>query len=168
MALAYGALQSFDFSSEVEVIKDYRSLRRGDHLAVKRNQFNVEYYHHGIFLGRDKVAEVGGANKQQASPRIVSIKDFTEQGDLLRIIYSPGQCFPLEEAATNAEELVANPTKWQSYGLVNNNCEHFATKCKTGTASSMQVRSKIRDAISIIISPSLFFAHTVYDKIFKS
>ncbi|KAH3736736.1 hypothetical protein DPMN_043309 [Dreissena polymorpha] len=85
---------------------------------------------------------------------------FTNKGQrrLFRIQYPPGHCLPPETVAKNAEDLVANPTKWGNYDLLTNNCEHFASKCKTGKAESNQVNSKINDAIQ---NPALLLVYAV-------
>ena len=84
-----------------------------------------------------------------AKPRIVDILQFTDYGKrrLVRINYTNDQCLPPEIAADNAEKLVENPNRWGAYDLLKNNCEHFATKCKTGIAVSMQVINKLREVI---------------------
>ena len=128
----------------------FRTLKRGDQIAVEGGQGGIEYYHHGIFLGHEKgVADFGGRDKSDAKPRIVDLLQFTDYGKrrLVRINYINGQCLPSEVAADNAEKLVANPSRWGVYDLINNNCEHFAMKCKTGIAISNQVINKLRECL---------------------
>lgn len=140
--------EEYEFQSED--ITDERVLKRGDHLAVEGQSTKVEYYHHGIYLGPSKgVADFGGDGKQ-GKPRNVSLSQFTDNGKrrLSRIVYTQGTCLPSEEAAQEAEKLIENPDRWGPYNLISNNCEHFATKCKTGYAVSKQVIEKIRYCIS--------------------
>lgn len=54
-------------------------------------------------------------------------------------MYPPGTCRDSTAAACVAEEVVQKPEIWGPYNLLTNNCEHFATKCKVGTAYSLQV-----------------------------
>ena len=54
-------------------------------------------------------------------------------------MYPPNTCRDPEAAACIAEEAVKDPDLWGPYHLLKNNCEHFATKCKVGTAYSIQV-----------------------------
>lgn len=143
--------QFHDISVECENITEYRSLRRGDQIAVEGAMAGIDYYHHGIFLGHEQgVADFGGNNKKDAKPRIVDLLQFTDYGKrrLVRIVYPDGQCLPPEVVAENAEKLVADPNRWGAYDLLKNNCEHFATKCKTGIAVSKQVIQKIRHCLS--------------------
>lgn len=139
-----------EYKIQSEEITDERVLKRGDQLAVEGQNTKVEYYHHGIYLGPSKgVADFGGDGKQ-GKPRIVSLSQFTDNGKrrLTRIVYREGTCRPPEEAAQEAETLVENPDRWGPYNLIYNNCEHFATKCKTGYAGSKQVLKAIRDCIT--------------------
>ena len=112
----------------------------------------VKYYHHGIFLGHDiGVCDFGGTNKAHSTVRIVDILEFTGQWSrqLIHYIYKDTECLPPEEAARNAEMIHANPKKWGAYDLLNNNCEHFATKCKIGQAVSLQVLEKLKQVVPI-------------------
>ncbi|KAH3889000.1 hypothetical protein DPMN_013046 [Dreissena polymorpha] len=140
-----------DVRTEFEDITKHSDLQRGDHLAVSGNRICVKYFHHGIFLGDEKgVADFGGTGKRDATLKIVNIHTFTNNGKrrLIRIKYAEGCCLHPEKAALNAEELVADPTKWGNYHLLTNNCEHFATKCKTGLAVSEQVIENIRNGLN--------------------
>ncbi|KAL3832240.1 hypothetical protein ACJMK2_023900 [Sinanodonta woodiana] len=141
--------ESLEYGIESEIISDYRSLTRGDQIAIEGNIVDEDYYHHGIYLGDGIVADFGGDGKKGTKPRTVSIAEVTGHGKrkLFRINYKFGQCLSNEEAASNAEDLVKKPNHWGSYHLLRNNCEHFATRCKTGIATSKQVIKKVHDCI---------------------
>lgn len=101
-------------------------------------------------MGHEKgIADFGGANAADAKVKCVDILQFSDFGRrrLVRINYPNGDCLPPEIAAQNAEKLVADPQRWGPYDLLKNNCEHFATKCKTGIAVSRQVIETIRDCL---------------------
>lgn len=134
----------------------WSTLQRGDHIAAEAKQGILIYYHHGIFLGFDKgVADFGGTNKSNAELRIVDFDTFTHNKNrrLFRMRYI--SCLPLEESAEIAEYLVNNPMLWSSYSLLMNNCEHFATICKTNIPFSLQVRK----IISLIWINIVAYAH---------
>jgi hypothetical protein len=109
-------------------------MAKGDHLYVKRNG----YTHHGIDCGDGYVIEYGGdvkgaiygKNKIQKVP----IKDFSD-----------GKKHHIKnyESKTNSGELAVSKAKSRlgerDYSLSSNNCEHFATWCKTNTHKSDQV-----------------------------
>eukprot|EP00105_Crassostrea_gigas_P032536 XP_011455569.1 PREDICTED: uncharacterized protein LOC105348005 [Crassostrea gigas] len=142
--------QSNDIEISSENVTEYRSLRPGDQLAVHGEMQGVEYYHHGIFISAEEgVIDFGGPNKSKATVRSVDLLQFTDYGKrrLVRITYPKGQCLPPEVVIDNAKKLLKNPQRWGAYDMIKNNCEHFATKCKTGIAISKQVIEKIRECI---------------------
>ncbi|KAL3832044.1 hypothetical protein ACJMK2_023723 [Sinanodonta woodiana] len=137
------------------------SLERGAHIAVEGNVAGIEYYHHGIFLGHTiGVADFGGNDVSDAKPRIVDIYRFTEEGKrkLYCIKYHPKQCLPPEQTARLAEEVVEHPSIWGPYDVIENNCEHFATRCKLGVAISKQIQEHIRQCLA---NPKVMLAHIV-------
>lgn len=123
--------------------------------------FGIKYYHHGIFISHEEgIIDFGGANKQDAKVRKVDLLEFTGYGRrrLVRIIYPENQCLPPELVVNNAKELLQNPSRWGPYDAIKNNCEHFATKCKTGIAVSKQAIEKIRECIQ---NPLQMITYTV-------
>lgn len=127
------------------------SLRPGDQLAVEGDILGYEYYHHGIFISHEEdIIDFGSANKLETTVRQVDLLKFTGYGRrrLVRIVYLENQCLPPELVVKNAKELLQNPNKCGPYHLIENNCEHFATKCKTGVAISMQVIERMRECIN--------------------
>ncbi|KAK1890392.1 Lecithin retinol acyltransferase [Dissostichus eleginoides] len=143
-----------------------RLLQRGDLLEVPRTLFT----HFGIYLGEGRVAHlipdvlpllgahpkrvhelvtntrlVLGVLSKHATVRVDSVEDFA------------ARC-PQEEVAARAEKLVG-PV---SYSLLWNNCEHFVTYTRYGTAQSLQtdkfcewLKSLIRDQRNILLSALL-------------
>ena len=111
-------------------------MAAADHLEVPRQHglFN----HHGIDLGDGTVAHYLEGREILRSP----LEEFC-QGQPLRVINyveeSP-QGVTLRRAMGRLGE--------QNYNLLFNNCEHFATWCKTGRHHSAQVNSVIDKARS--------------------
>jgi hypothetical protein len=128
----------------------FRTLRPGDQLAVEGDMNGIEYYHHGIFISHEEgIIDFGGENKADATVRQVDLLQFTGYGKrrLVRITYPDGQCLSPDIVVENAKQLLANPEKWGEYNALLNNCEHFAMKCKTGIAVSLQVIEKLKECI---------------------
>ncbi|XP_034413586.1 lecithin retinol acyltransferase-like [Cyclopterus lumpus] len=157
-------------------------FRRGDLLEVPRTLFT----HFGIYLGDDRVAHLIpdvlpaltadgrqiqemvtnarlllGVLSKRASVRVDSVEDFAYAAGILlnamdRAVHrSP---LPGEEVARRAERLVGSV----SYSLLWNNCEHFVTDCRYGTAQSLQtdkfcewLKSLIRDQRSVVLTALL-------------
>lgn len=133
-------------------------FERGDLLEVPRTLFT----HFGIYLGENRVAHLipdilplltaDGAQLRQmvtntrlllgvlckrASIRVDSVEDFAYGAAVLlnamdrAVVPSP---LAGEEVARRAERLVGTV----SYSLLWNNCEHFVTYCRYGSAQSLQ------------------------------
>lgn len=138
-------------------------FQRGDLLEVPRTLFT----HFGIYLGDDRVAHLIpdilplltadgrqiqqmvtntrlllGVLSKRASIRVDSLEDFAYgAGILLNAMDRAVRRRPLsgEEVARRAELLLGSV----SYSLLWNNCEHFVTYCRYGTAQSLQT-DKVR------------------------
>ncbi|XP_055765564.1 lecithin retinol acyltransferase-like [Salvelinus fontinalis] len=156
------------------------SLQRGDLLEVPRTLFT----HFGIYLGDNNVAHlipdimpvltndkmiiktvitnkrlIMGCLYKCATVRVDTLDDFVYGSNIL-VNHMDRKCkaqqpFPNEEVAERAERLVgAIP-----YSLLWNNCEHFVTYCRYGSAKSQQtemfcecLKSIIRDQRSVFLS----------------
>ena len=104
-------------------------LAAADHLEVPRQHglFN----HHGIDLGDGTVAHYLEGREILRSP----LEEFS-QGQPLRVI-SHAEASPMGVTLRRAMGRLGE----QDYNLLFNNCEHFATWCKTGRHRSEQVDS---------------------------
>ncbi|XP_028329814.1 lecithin retinol acyltransferase-like [Gouania willdenowi] len=146
--------------------------RRGDLLEVHRTLFT----HFGIYLGEGRVAHLIpdvlpllraprrrvqcavtnarlllGVIAKQASVRVDSVEDFAYGARIVRNAMDGavrGRALPAEEVAVRAERRVGGVC----YSLLWNNCEHFVTHCRYGSAQSLQtqqfcdwLRSSLRD-----------------------
>ena len=110
-------------------------LARGDHLKVKRYGL---YEHHGIDLGDGRVVHFGepGKNASLKPIRITGLDEFRRNGARIKVVhYAPGKALHPEESVRLALAGVGQ----KGYNLAFNNCEHFATFCKTGRKDSRQV-----------------------------
>ena len=111
----------------------------GDHLAVKRQHglFN----HHGIDLGNAVVAHYLEGREIIISP----LKEFSKNQPIHLIKYNEVEISPKEITVSRALSRVGE----QNYNLLFNNCEHFASWCKTGRHRSGQVDSAVANVIKI-------------------
>ncbi|XP_078263506.1 lecithin retinol acyltransferase-like [Rhinoraja longicauda] len=161
-------------------------LKRGDLLEVPRTLFT----HYGIYLGAGRVAHlmpdilplftvdsklignavtnqrlVLGVVSRNASIRVDTVDDFAYGACILANhmdkLVGKKPPLPNEEVAGRAEILVGNT----EYSLLWNNCEHFVTHCRYGTATSIQtdkfceaVKTIIRDQRSIFVTTALGLA----------
>lgn len=119
-------------------------LRPGDQVAVKGYIAGEDFYHHGIYVG-DGVIDFGAGPNGKV--RKVSLEEFTGGRPLERVLYSDNNCLPPSTVIENAYKYLRNPPSCGLYDIEENNCEHFATKCKTGIAYSTQVWNKLAGCI---------------------
>jgi hypothetical protein len=107
-------------------------MARGDHIFVKR----FGYTHHGIDCGNGTVIHYTGevGQKSEAAIRRTPLEAFLKNGEVHVRPY--GACDDADAVVERAESRVGE----DKYHLVFNNCEHFATWCKTGSARSEQVK----------------------------
>ncbi|XP_059553765.1 lecithin retinol acyltransferase [Myotis daubentonii] len=164
---------------------DINSFRRGDVLEVPRTHLT----HYGIYLGDDRVAHmmpdillaltkdrrltqkvvsnqrlILGVIGRVASIRVDTVDDFAYGAEILvnRLDKSLQKKALLnEEVAQRAEKMLGTTP----YSLLWNNCEHFVTYCRFGTAVSPQadkfcenLKIIIRDQRSVLASALLGLA----------
>lgn len=126
-------------------------MENGDHIAVLKNNQGIQYFHHGIYVKPNKVIHFAGTDKKSAKVEKVTILHFLiEYLSLVKFIYPDEMCLSPTEVIQTAEMYLMGTKKWDKYCIVTNNCEHFATFCKTGKPKCNQKFSVI---ISGIINP---------------
>ncbi|XP_055974936.1 lecithin retinol acyltransferase [Sorex fumeus] len=168
---------------------DISSFLRGDVLEVPR----IHLTHYGIYLGNNRVAHLMpdillaltdnqeltqpvvsskrlllGVISKVASIRVDTVEDFAYGADILVNHLDKSlkkKALLNEEVARRAEKLMG----LSPYSLLWNNCEHFVTYCRFGTAISPQsdkfceiVKIIIRDQRSVLASAVLGLASIVY------
>ncbi len=111
-------------------------MAAADHLRVPRQ--HGLFLHHGIDLGDGTVAHYLEGREILRS----GLDDFS-QGQPLSTVEHP-VCSPQGVTLRRAMSRIGE----QSYNLLFNNCEHFATWCKTGRHRSDQVQSVVDKARS--------------------
>jgi len=83
-----------------------------------------------------QIIEFTGENASDA--RICkNVKNFDElprAGPIYIVVYKPGESFAVQETIARANSLLGEA----DYNALINNCEHFATWCKTGHSFSVQ------------------------------
>lgn len=111
-------------------------MSRGDQIYVMRPLLNMEgvYEHHGIDCGDDTVIHY---SKSTVTPTVsrTSYTTFSWGNPVYTKRYSIS--FIPDVVVERAESRLGE----QQYNLLSNNCEHFATWCKTGKNESGQLAS---------------------------
>lgn len=132
-----------------------RLLNPGDHIVVMDKEGSALASHHGIFIGYGEgFIHVAGRDLtvKKTDFYVFITKAVGDNNELWRVIYENSS--PPEEVINRAKQSLENSSSFGSYSIFKNNCEHFATYCKTGVAISLQIIQKIRDCY---VSPVKLF-----------
>lgn len=117
-------------------------IQLGAHLSSGR----TGYTHHGIYVGDGKVVHYSGLANGLSKGDIceTTIEKFSLGRDKITVIThpNPSEYFTPIEIVKRARSRIGE----NDYNIIFNNCEHFATWCATGTASSEQVKSTVKIA----------------------
>jgi Lecithin retinol acyltransferase len=103
----------------------------GDHLEASR----WPHSHHGIYVGQGYVVHYTGPRKRDGAVCLDTLEVFAGSGGVRVVEYAAA--LPDRVVVRRALRRVGE-TK---YDLIFENCEHFATWCKTGKSKSQQVRT---------------------------
>ena len=109
-------------------------MAAADHLQVPRQ--HGLFLHHGIDLGDGTVAHY-----LEGREILRSLQDDFSSGQPVTVV-EHSQCSPQGVTLLRAMSRIGE----QNYNLLFNNCEHFATWCKTGRHRSDQVNSVLERA----------------------
>lgn len=152
---------------KVEVVTQCWSLNPGDHIAVQGERSGFKFFHHhGIFIGfREGVIHsvgkisCGGKEIDENQLQKNDIFEFSGQTKpIKRVIYGINECLPPMEVVERANSLLDGRMSWDNFNLITNNCEHFATYCKTGEAKSKQTE-KIEELLNSVKSTVKYYEH---------
>ncbi|HOJ68188.1 MAG TPA: lecithin retinol acyltransferase family protein [Candidatus Hydrogenedentes bacterium] len=118
-------------------------MATGDHIRVPR--LGGLYYHHGIDVGNGRVIHFSGEplHPGNAMVREVSLEDFLEGAQAEVVDHE--NALPPDETVRLARSRIGET----GYNLLFNNCEHFATWCKTGKPQSRQVYKAAKTVLQV-------------------
>lgn len=106
-------------------------MAQGDHLVVDRR--GGLYTHHGIDIGDGTVVHY-----LEGETIVRTSKEYFRRGEPIRL-RDYADCDPADITIERALSRLGE----QRYNVLFNNCEHFATWCKTGRANSSQVERSL-------------------------
>lgn len=111
-------------------------MAKGDRIYVYRNWGQLEglYQHHGIDCGDGTVIHY---RKPSETIERTSMKTFSWGNPIYVVEYGEGFGYIADAVVEKAESRLGE----QEYNLLFNNCEHFASWCKTGVSESSQVKN---------------------------
>lgn len=122
-------------------------MAAGDHISVKR--LKGAYEHHGIDMGDGTVIHFSGEPLRQTRATVcqVPMDEFLAGGEKVIVQYAEDieDLLPVEETLRLASSRLGR----SGYQLFRNNCEHFATYCKTGQGYSGQVKKYVKAGVTL-------------------
>ena len=144
---------------QLEEVTELRDLDEGTQIAYKSLYKDISesmrflyplfghdeyYYHHGMYLGNDRVAHFSGDRKEDAKPQECKLHKFIEgsaDGKLFQVKFNEKvPMLRVNEILERAERMLQNPSEWPVFDIIENNCESFATWITTGNKCSQQVQ----------------------------
>lgn len=110
-------------------------MAKGDRIYVYRNLWELDglYQHHGIDCGDGTVIHY---RKPSETIERTSLKTFSRGNPIYVAEYGDGFGYIPQVVVQRAESRLGE----RKYNLLFNNCEHFASWCKTGVSESQQVK----------------------------
>ena len=111
-------------------------MAKGDRIYVYRNWGQLEglYQHHGIDCGDGSVIHY---RKPSETIERTSLQTFSWGNPVYVVEYGEGFGYIADAVVEKAESRLGE----QEYNLLFNNCEHFASWCKTGISESSQIKN---------------------------
>ena len=118
-------------------------------MAVQSQEEGI--WHHGIYSD-GKVYHFTGYDKSRATIFLDSFMDFVAERIATFIFrYPQDKCLPPNDVVAKARQIFTTK-KWPEYSLLSNNCEHFATYCKTGKGYSSQVWNEVQCVLATAVA----------------
>jgi len=119
----------------MNTISKFKSPGKGDVIWT----FRFPYFHCGVYEDENSVIHFSPENasksKEAAVICITSLEEFADGFPIFVVEFPNEKCFPPDEVITRARSRLNEA----GYNLPLNNCDHFATWCKTGKHHSVQV-----------------------------
>ena len=136
-------------------------MARGDHFFVWRRFGAIPFQHHAIDLGDGHVIHFSDGREGIASPSIdtsgftvakMPLIELTRAGrdKVFRVKHSKPSG-GVDDVMRRAESQLGR----RNYHLFHDNCEHFASWCVTGRASSVQVTTAAERASSVAVKTTI-------------
>lgn len=131
----------------------FKGSRMGIHYVENRRNI-LKYAHHAIAIEEGFVIHFAQNEDDGVRPIHITLQKFNELNEPSPIYYKDETLSSRLAARNRALMALTGYVEFGKYNLVTNNCEHFATWCKTGKTKSIQVR-KAFESIALIAAMAL-------------
>ena len=120
----------------------------GLHYSEKYREGILNLFHHAIAIEQDIIIHFTDKNGLYETPEIL-IDSFNELKCPKIVEYRNDSLGERWITRNRALLLWATRNSYKKYNIVLNNCEHFATYCRTGRAESFQVQNALFDIATL-------------------
>jgi len=142
-------------------MEEFREPKRGDVIWADRMDKGRPYNHCGIYEGGGYVIHYAAPEGSEISQENAVVHQTTldkfKDGCKLRIVEFP-EGFSAEETVRRARSRIGE----KDYNFITNNCDHFATWCKTGEHRSVQA-DEVKKVITLLGGPAGKIICTAHD-----
>jgi hypothetical protein len=142
-------------------MEEFREPKRGDVIWADRMDKGRPYFHCGIYEGGGYVIHYAAPEGSEKSQKNAVVHQTTldkfKDGCKLRIVEFP-EGFSAEETMRRARSRIGE----KDYNFFVNNCDHFATWCKTGEHRSVQA-DEVKKVITVLGGPAGKIICTAHD-----
>lgn len=133
----------------------FASSKVGNHYKDKYREGKlINVYHHAIAIEQDVIIHFTGTDENAKGHAHTQIEatSFAQLKHPILVKYDNDSLSARWATRNRAIFMLAYKQFTKSYNLITNNCEHFATLCRTGIPNSQQVKNGYIDLASVIIS----------------
>lgn len=118
----------------------FLNSKMGKHYKERYKEIGIlSFSHHAIAIEQDYIIHFSEDNGQFKKPHII-IDDFDTLNSPQQVLYINDSLEQRYCARNRALYVWASGNDFEGYNFFRNNCEHFATFCKTGECKSSQIR----------------------------
>lgn len=143
-----------DFVFWCLVEKDYWNYfsksKVGNHYKGKYKEWKIfNLYHHAIAIEQDVLIHYTDNNRSKNTLTHICATPFSDLRNPILVQYKNDSFEARWNTRNRALFMLAYQKNFRPYDICQNNCEHFATFCRTGKPSSEQVRSGYLDLFTV-------------------
>ncbi len=129
----------------------FADLKMGMHYKERYKEMNtVSLYHHAIAIEQDIIVHFHDVN-ENSNKTLLSLSHFSTLKNPIVVEYENDDFLNRFQTRNRALWAWGKGDNLGGYNIATNNCEHFATWCRTGKAKSKQVRTALRDIASLVL-----------------
>lgn len=121
----------------------FTGSKMGRHYKDKYTEKIIRVYHHAIAIEEDVIVHF--TDEEIPNETVLSFNKFSSLENPIEVKYKNDSYEQRMISRNRAIYAWATYSQYGKYNFITNNCEHFATWCRTGKGNSYQVRNALLD-----------------------